>query len=220
MRDETYQSPNQLNIAATCIGTKALGPGWRSVVWVQGCLLHCQGCIAPEWIPQIAARIVDPQDLASELLRDKRIDGITLSGGEPMLQARGLYALVQRIKSMRDVNVICFTGYRYENLLRLPASSGIRLLLSEIDLLIDGPYIQSLNRNIGLRGSDNQRFIHLTEKLKDFSFEEQKRGVEIRITDGQYLMVGVPPSNAISEIDTVIDRAIQTAMKRGGYVRP
>lgn len=45
----TGQPP--LNVAATRVGTRTLGPGVRSVVWVQGCPFHCLGCLAPEWIP-------------------------------------------------------------------------------------------------------------------------------------------------------------------------
>jgi pyruvate-formate lyase-activating enzyme len=39
--------------AETCVGTRALGPGLRSAVWVQGCPFRCTGCIAPDWIPPL-----------------------------------------------------------------------------------------------------------------------------------------------------------------------
>ena len=65
--------PHMVNVAETCIGTKALGPGIRTVVWVQGCPLRCHGCIAPDWIPQRQARLVDPDELAAELLADQSV---------------------------------------------------------------------------------------------------------------------------------------------------
>lgn len=207
-----------LNIAATCIGTKSLGPGWRSAVWVQGCQLRCRGCIAPEWIPQITARLIRPDDLARELLRDPNIDGVTISGGEPMLQAKGLSQLIETMLSIRPVNIICFTGYRYEWLLSQPDSAGIRTLLSQIDLLIDGPYLDNENNNLGLRGSINQRFIHLTSKLSGHEFEHQSRKVEVHIEEGQLLMVGVPPHFVKTMIDGSMDRLESLKSKRGKYV--
>src|SRR2546429_8298948 len=85
-----------LNVADTCIGTRALGPGLRSVVWVQGCRLRCPGCMTPDALSMEQARLVAPEALAEELFADhRRITGLTLSGGEPMLQAAGLAALVR-----------------------------------------------------------------------------------------------------------------------------
>jgi len=46
----------EVQVAETCIGTRALGPGLRSVVWVQGCPFSCAGCIAPDWIPRSPIR--------------------------------------------------------------------------------------------------------------------------------------------------------------------
>ena len=207
-----------LNIAATCIGTRSLGPGWRSAVWVQGCQLRCRGCIAPEWIPQISARLVQPADLAVELLRDPKIEGITISGGEPMLQAKGLTQLIDAMIQIKPVNIICFSGYRYEWLMNHPDSTGLRAFLSKIDLLIDGPYVENENNNLGLRGSKNQRFIHLTNKVSGLDFENHSRKVEVHIEDGQLLMVGVPPHSMKTMIDGSIDRMASIRTKRGKYV--
>jgi anaerobic ribonucleoside-triphosphate reductase activating protein len=93
----------KLNIAKTCVGTRALGPGVRSVVWVQGCPFRCQGCIAPEWIPFERAREADPAELASELLADPDVAGLTFSGGEPMRQAAGLARLITIARRQRDL---------------------------------------------------------------------------------------------------------------------
>jgi len=53
-----------LNIAASVVGTITLGPGLRSVIWVQGCPFHCEGCISPEWIVDKEAHLVKPDILA------------------------------------------------------------------------------------------------------------------------------------------------------------
>src|SRR5258708_7469610 len=84
-----------VNVAATRIGTEMLGPGLRSVVWVQGCPLRCRGCLAPDWIPDRPARIVPAGQLVDELLAEPDVSGLTFSGGEPMMQAAGLAAVAR-----------------------------------------------------------------------------------------------------------------------------
>jgi anaerobic ribonucleoside-triphosphate reductase activating protein len=197
-----------LNIAATCQATNALGPGMRSAVWVQGCPFRCLGCISPEWIPNRIERQVTPQDLADELLSDPSVTGITISGGEPMLQAAGLAETARIIRTIKEVSIICFTGFRYEELLRQPPSPGVHKLLQQIDVLIDGPFITGLNDNRGLRGSTNQQIYYLSSRLASYYLEENPRRAEIHIQNGQAFLVGVPPrgmgaafSSALHDLD-------------------
>ncbi|MFB4304500.1 4Fe-4S single cluster domain-containing protein [Actinomadura sp. GTD37] len=182
-----------INVAETCVGTRALGDGLRSVVWVQGCPFHCRGCIAPQWIPFRPARRVEPAALAAELLADPRVTGLTLSGGEPMEQASGLAAMVRAARAERELSVICFTGHRLAELSGRPGAAG---LLAELDVLIDGRYVRSRDDDRGLRGSDNQRVHHLTGRLAGSAaaLEAGPRGAELRMRgDGTALLVGVPP---------------------------
>ncbi len=117
---QRHADRNVINVAETCVGTRALGPGLRSVVWVQGCPLHCPGCVAPNWIPQRVARLAAPGDLAAELLADGAVSGLTLSGGEPMLQAAPLAAMVRIARRARDVSVICYSGHTLQELRERP----------------------------------------------------------------------------------------------------
>ena len=181
-----------LNIAAVCPSTHALGPGNRAVVWVQGCPFHCAGCISPDWIPQKTATLYLPSQLAKVILSSPELTGITISGGEPMLQAAGLVKMIRLIKQQRDVDVICFTGFQYRNLCRFPENNAIHDLLSLVDVLIDGPYIQKLHTDKGLRGSENQNIIHLTGRLKHINLESQPRNIELLISPQHILMVGIP----------------------------
>jgi len=185
--------PLLLNVASTRTGTRALGPGIRSVVWVQGCVLHCPGCIAPDWIPIKPARLVSPGELVDELLSNPAVSGLTFSGGEPMLQAQGLARLAALAHMKRDVNIICFTGYIFEQLLQNPPFPGVDELLKEVDVVVDGPYIARYNDNIGLRGSSNQRIHYLTDRLSQSALDRLPRTSEIEIIDGQVMMIGVPP---------------------------
>lgn len=195
-----------VNVAATCVGTRALGPGLRSVVWVQGCPFTCAGCISPSWIPRREARLVGVVELVAELLADDRIVGLTFSGGEPMQQAGALAAVARAARMIRDLSVICFTGYRREELDRRPPTPGVPALLAEVDVLVDGRYVAARNDGRGLRGSNNQRVHHMTHRFHDsgYDFERSVRTAEIRITESDILLVGVPPHGLLATLDNVL----------------
>lgn len=194
-----------LNIAQIWPATRTLGPGLRSVVWVQGCPRNCPECISPEWIPQTKNTIMKPQDVAALLLANTNVEGITFSGGEPMLQAAGLSELAQAARKQRDINFICFTGYTYQQLLDQPSSSSVHKLLAELDVLIDGPYIASQDNGRGMRGSTNQKVYHLTERLRGHDFETGPRSVEVHIQDNYAMMVGVPTREVLQVIDQTME---------------
>lgn len=195
-----------LNIAATRVGTRALGPGRRSVVWVQGCPFRCPGCLAPDWIEDRPARRAHPVELAAELLADPGVAGLTLSGGEPMAQAAGLAALVRAARALRDVTVVCFTGYRLERLRERPPAPGVAELLALTDVLIDGLYVARLDDGKGLRGSGNQRVHHLTPRLAacGYDFDARPRTAEITVDGAEALLVGVPPPGLLTAFDSAV----------------
>jgi len=196
--------------------TTALGPGTRAVIWVQGCPLHCPGCISPDWIPFKPADQLTPQQVIDRLQLDD-VTGITFSGGEPMEQAGALAEVVHLARKMRDLDVICFTGYRYETLLKKPAHSGIPDFLQVVDVLIDGPYVQEKNNSIGLRGSSNQRIIHLSDKLIGYPFENQARNLEFKVDKGSFTMVGIPTAGIASALREIIHYGVDL---RSFYERP
>ena len=144
-----------------------LGPGIRYVLWVQGCAQRCRGCIAESAQNMEKGTPIDIDALAIEIALSKA-EGLTISGGEPFLQARELSKMLDIIARKRDMGVIVYTGYKYEDLMNNVDS---RLLLSKIDLVIDGPYIQQLDDGKSLRGSSNQRVISLTDRYKYYLSE-------------------------------------------------
>ena len=180
-----------LNIANMVAKTNALGPGLRAVIWVQGCKLRCPGCIAPGWLPFKPAIQLTPSEVVEKLVLDD-ISGLTFSGGEPMEQAEALAEVACLARERKDLDIICFTGYRYQTLRYRPPNPGVARLLSHVDVLIDGPYVQGLNDSRGLRGSTNQRTIHLTDRLKGLPLETQTRQVELKIDEGTLTLVGIP----------------------------
>ena len=211
----TQRKAGLLNIAATLAATQALGPGLRAAVWVQGCPFRCAGCIAPNWIPLRPARQVAPEALADELLANTRLTGLTISGGEPMLQAHGLAALIRAGRRRLPLDVIVFTGYTLAQLRRMPPGSGIPGLLDLIDVLIDGPYLAEQNDNLGLRGSSNQVIHYLTDRLRGAGLEALPRRVEVLVKDGELMFVGVPPLGVLPAVMQGIESARQAGLGKG-----
>lgn len=171
-----------------------MGPGLRSVVWVQGCPFRCAHCIAPDWIPFRPARAVRPEGLAEELLADPAVTGFTFSGGEPMSQAAPLAEVIKYARRRRELTLICFTGYRLAELKARPPGPGVEGLLAQADVLIDGRYVAARNDGRGLRGSDNQQVHLLTGRLAHAAAElsSGRRRAEIRFRERSALLVGVP----------------------------
>lgn len=172
-------------------GTRSLGPGLRYAIWTQGCPFNCPQCITPEGRPIVAAKLIDTKQLADDIIANKNINGISISGGEPFLQAASVAALLKKVCISRpELNVIIFTGFLKENLLSKDAIT----VMSMTDLLIDGQYIDKLNDGVGLRGSSNQRLHFLTDRLLPFQKELQfgKRQVEINVNNNNIDAIGIP----------------------------
>ena len=128
--------------------------------------------------------------------RTIRTEGITISGGEPFLQAGELAEMIRLIRKQKDCGVIVYTGFLYEELLsRAQEDEAIRQFLYEIDLLIDGPYVEELDQSRMAVGSENQRILQLTDRYRDVAetyYGKEERRVEIRLFDGKGMLVGVP----------------------------
>lgn len=176
--------------------TPVLGPPNRAVIWVQGCSVGCEDCILPEaWEPRHGKR-VSTSEVSAWVLSRGAIEGITLTGGEPMEQAAGLCRLIDELQRQRDIGVITYTGYTLENLRSKsdPAQIG---LLRRTDLLIDGPYVRNLHGKLLWRGSTNQRLIALTPRYSTFASEhasDSPAGLEVHMDEGgDFRVVGVPP---------------------------
>ncbi len=139
------------------------GPGRRSVIQVSGCSIRCQGCYVPETHQRENGSRVSIALIVDEILKDReRHDGVTILGGEPFDQPGPLAELIYRLKR-HGLHLTVYTGYTMETLIERK-QPAIDYTLTHADLLIDGPFVTSLNRNAGeYRGSRNQRFICLTK---------------------------------------------------------
>lgn len=135
------------------------GPGVRYVLFTQGCPHHCPGCQNPESWRTDGGVLYDVEDIVKDIFSTSYIDGVTLSGGDPLWQGKAVLELVKALKK-KNYNIWCYTGWTYEEIDSLKAGIEAKEVLSYIDVLVDGPFVQSLLSTACLyRGSSNQRLI-------------------------------------------------------------
>ena len=136
------------------------GPGYRLAVFVQGCPHACPGCHNPKTHDFAGGYLSDTADVIAKIGVNPLVRGVTLTGGEPMMQAEALCEIAAAAKE-KGMNVWCYTGFTLEALEREQNPARMRLL-EMIDVLVDGPYIAH-ERSLDLlyRGSRNQRLIDM-----------------------------------------------------------
>lgn len=169
------------------------GPGTRAVIWVQGCTLNCPGCFNPDTHDTGIRQLVSKSELAERVLAISGIEGVTISGGEPFLQAAAL-AEFGKIMHEADLGVIVFSGFTYEELTQADKPDW-NALLAVSDLLIAGPFIQELTCNLALRGSSNQTLHLLSDRYKAYQddLDQESNSVEILIDEsGRVIVTGFP----------------------------
>ena len=161
---------------------KALGPGNRVGIWMNGCNRGCVGCISPELQIYDASKEVTVNELMQMIQHiEAQIDGFTISGGEPFLNPAVLNVLVQSLASICD-DILIYTGYTIEEL-RAQKNEAVDSVLNTCAALIDGPYIKELNDDKGLRGSSNQRCLI-------FKYHDRYKGIETSDRTLQNIMYG------------------------------
>ena len=143
------------------------GPGLRYAIFTQGCPHYCVGCHNPESHSFTDGYLVEEKRVIDDIRRNPLLDGITLSGGEPFMQAEEL-SLVASAAKEHGLNVITYTGYTFEELVELlKTRKGYRELLENTDVLIDGRFeIDKKSLNLRFRGSSNQRAIDVKKTLE------------------------------------------------------
>ena len=142
------------------------GPGFRFVVFAQGCQQCCEGCHNPAtWdIGGGTEKTVD--EIIAEMLKNPLTDGLTLSGGEPLLQVGECLPLAAAARE-NGLNVWVFTGFTFEKLMaRAEEEPEVKSFLELTDVLVDGAFVQA-ERTLSLRwrGSRNQRVIDVPKSL-------------------------------------------------------
>ncbi len=143
------------------------GEGIRTVIWTQGCIHNCYGCHNPHTHSFDGGSLVEVDEVLKVLDGLVGQDGITLSGGDPMCQAEASAVIAAHAKSL-GLNVWCYTGYTFEQLLKMSETkSSILDLLNCVDMLVDGKFVLSeKSLEVKFRGSKNQRIIDVQKSLK------------------------------------------------------
>lgn len=151
-----------LRISHMAYPVTSLGPGSRVALWVSGCRLRCRGCITPGLLDPASGKPVGVAQVADRLLSlSTPVSGITLTGGEPFDQASALAELLDEIAPARpDWSVLAFSGYPLKSM----RSHASRALLANLDILIAGPYVDTLPRVHPLAASANQTIHYLSER--------------------------------------------------------
>ena len=148
----------------------ANGEGVRVTLFVSGCTNHCKNCFQPQtWDFNYGKPFTEETEAELfRLLSPRYIRGLTLLGGEPF-EPENQRALLPFLRKLRrelpEKTVWAFTGFTWEELHTEgshPRCEVTDELLSLIDVLVDGRYVEEL-KDIGLRfrGSSNQRLLDL-----------------------------------------------------------
>jgi anaerobic ribonucleoside-triphosphate reductase activating protein len=192
----------RMQVAQIAFPVKVLGPGKRIGLWLQGCLKRCPHCIATQFLPLKGGASYPVEAVRDEILfyaRNFGASGVTISGGEPLLQWPALRLVLQQVKgTLTDFSSILFTGYKYT------PSGKFHLLPSEqpadienlVDLLIDDEYVDDLNDGAFMKGSTNQT-MHFTNTQFREEFEtyvqDQNSTRRFQKLTGADFVAGMPP---------------------------
>ncbi len=133
------------------------GDGARVVLWVAGCSHYCEGCHNIEtWNPKAGQEFtIQALDKLLEYLSDKYIDGLTISGGDPLFD--GNYDKVLEIckivkEKFPNKSIWVWTGFTLNQLIESKKDE----IFKYIDYLIDGKFEKDNPTTKKFRGSDNQ----------------------------------------------------------------
>ena len=181
--------PNMLRINNFLPISEVNGPGKRSVIWTQGCLKECINCFNPIMKDISGGYIIHIEELYEKIISNKEIEGISISGGEPFLQVTEIYKFLEKIKLNSSLSILVYTGMTMEEIL---LEQNIKKNLDLIDILVAGPYIESLKKSGSVTSSSNQNIHLLTDRysIENFNWPES----EITITNnGEIIITGVNP---------------------------
>lgn len=142
------------------------GDGLRVVLWLSGCSHHCEGCHnAYTRDKECGFLFTDEtkQEIFNELDK-KHIQGITLTGGDPLFIAnrKDITTLLEEISwKYPNKDIWLYTGYEYEEIKHLP-------LMQYIDVIVDGKFIKELaDINYPWAGSTNQKIRKIKARKND-----------------------------------------------------
>ncbi len=176
-----------INVHSIIPVSRINGPGKRMVIFFQGCGNNCSGCFNPETHPFIRIAEYSADTILNRYYRPG-IEGITVSGGDPFYQRRGLYHLLKRAKEDYGLSTVVYTGFTIDSL----ASSVLcRAIFRYTDVLIDGKFdVKKKEPTMLARGSTNQRLHFLSKRYKEEDFIMPGKVELIVRSDGTIIQTG------------------------------
>jgi anaerobic ribonucleoside-triphosphate reductase activating protein len=199
-----------IQIAQIRTATRAEGPGKRLALWTQGCSLKCHGCFNPHlWISDESKErdvSVVISEIEMQLATEPDVEGLSFLGGEPFNQAGALAEIGHYFRGL-GYSLTTFTGFTYEALLSQSRQNHSFLkLLSETDLLIDGPFIEKrIDRARPWLGSTNQKYRFLTNRYSMKDIDSSTDSVEITVDEsGGVLINGWAPIEQVKSLTVAL----------------
>lgn len=187
-----------------------LGPGRRIGLWVQGCTLHCRGCVSQDTWPADPAKAMPVRDIVAWCKRvsGDALDGVTLSGGEPFGQPAALLALLRELHAWRraaglDFDILCYSGYPLKTL-----EAKHPKVLALLDAVIPEPYADALPIANLWRGSRNQPLVPLTQRGRsryaqyiDAPPDANGKRMQAAVEGGRIWMIGIPDRGDMARVE-------------------
>jgi anaerobic ribonucleoside-triphosphate reductase activating protein len=174
--------------------SRANGPGLRAVLWLQGCTLGCPECFNPATHSRSGGELIGLDALAERLetlaADSSALEGLTISGGEPLQQRPALGRLLRRLRGSTRLSVVLFSGFAWEEIV---AMQGSEQVLEHVDVLIAGRYDHARRVAHGLIGSANKTIHFLTDRYGPADFESLPDAELILDTDGSVVLTGIDP---------------------------
>lgn len=159
-------APTTIRLFGTATDSIVDGVGLRFAVFTQGCPHRCEGCHNPESHAMDGGYEAKIADVVAEIAANKLIGGVTLSGGDPLMQSEASLELARQVKAL-GLNLWLYSGFLYEDISAGKLGEAAVELLEYCDVLVDGPFVQNLHHyELRWKGSSNQRVIDLDESKK------------------------------------------------------
>lgn len=186
----------------------SLGPGDRLAIWIRGCKKRCFNCANPElklFNPNSEVSMTVIKEMISKI--DKKIDGITITGGEPFCQAKDLFEIITFMLEITD-DILIFTGYSKKEIYDLNNDYAIKCI-EKATVVIYGEYVDELNDNhTPLIASSNQVIEFYNPKInnKYINYMNNGRIIENFYYNDNLISVGIHNSRRKKGENTKVDK--------------
>jgi len=197
----------QININKAHYPVTVLGPGRRIGIWVQGCKIACPGCVSQDTWDASVNRKMSVSELMTwcRAVAEPKLDGITISGGEPFDQPAALSALLDALIAWRtelnsELDILCYSGYPFATLRHKHGA-----ILAKLDALIPEPYADKQPASLLWRGSDNQTLELLTERARNkyaaYASSQAKPSLQVMLDGQQVWYIGIPQRGDMQKLE-------------------